>query len=110
MEIIFYAISEFSKIQTSKVYTVEIEGDEAEEIEAVELTEKNRSAYIAFFQNCILKESYDLVLKLDSSSKPGLLKASSPKNDLEELQYRIKKFYEFIEQLENPEWVYMEYV
>jgi hypothetical protein len=104
------ALSEFSKIQTSKVYKVDIEGDEAEEIEAVELTEQNRNAYISFFQKCILSESYDLVIKMESSSKPGLLKASSFEGSLENLQYRIKKFYELLRCLEDRVWVYMEYV
>lgn len=110
---IFYnwlALSEFSKIQTSMLYKVEIEGDEAEEIEAVELTEQNRNAYISFFQKCILSESYDLVIKMESSSKPGLLKASSFEGSLENLQYRIKKFYELLRCLEDRVWVYMEYV
>ncbi len=104
------ALSEFSKIQTSKVYKVAIEGDEAEEIEAVELTEQNRNSYISFFQKCILSESYELVLKMESSSNPGLLKASSSEGSLESLQYRIKKFYEFLKCLEDRVWVYMEYV
>ena len=104
------AISEFSKIQTSKVYRVDIEGDETEEIEAVELTEQNRNSYISFFQKCILSESYDLVIKMESSSKPGLLKASSFEGSLENLQYRIKKFYELLRCLEDRTWVYMEYV
>jgi|JI9StandDraft_2_1071091.scaffolds.fasta_scaffold30785_3 hypothetical protein len=104
------ALSEFSKIQTSKVYKVDIEGDEPEEIEAVELTEQNRNAYISFFQKCILSESYYLVIKMESSSKPGLLNASSFKGSVENLQYRIKKFYEFLKCLEDRVWVYMEYV
>ncbi|HMV41015.1 MAG TPA: hypothetical protein PK079_11945 [Leptospiraceae bacterium] len=104
------ALSEFSKIQTSNVYKVEIEGDETEEIQAIELTELNRNLYISFFQKCILSESYDLVLKLESSSKPGLLKASSLDTSIEDLQYRIKKFYEFLKLLEDRDWVYMEYV
>ncbi|HMV45563.1 MAG TPA: hypothetical protein PK079_16180 [Leptospiraceae bacterium] len=104
------ALSEFSKMQTSKVYKVDIEGDEAEEIEAVELTEQNRNSYISFFQKCILRESYDLIVKMESSSKLGLLKASSFEGSLENLQYRIKKFYEFIKCLEDRAWVYMEYV
>ena len=104
------ALSEFSKIQTSLLCKVEIEGDEAEEIEAVELTEQNRNSYISFFQKCILTESYDLVLKMESSSNQGLLKASSFEGSLENLQYRIKKFYEFLKCLEDQAWVYMEYV
>ncbi len=104
------ALSEFSKIQSSKVYKVNIEGDEAEKIQAVELTEQSRNSYISFFQKCILSESYDLILKMESSSKPGLLKASSFEGSLENLQYRIKKFYEFLKCLEDRVWVYMEYV
>jgi hypothetical protein len=104
------ALSEFSRIQTSMLYKVEIEGDEAEEIQAVELTEQSRKIYISFFQKCILSESYELILKMESSSKPGLLKASSFEGSLENLQYRIKKFYEFIRCLEDLAWVYMEYV
>ncbi len=103
------AISEFSKIKNSEPYTISIDEEEVS-IEAVELNEKYRSAYITFFQNCILKESYELIIKLDSVSNPGLLKASSPEGSLENLKYRIKKFYEFIKQLENPVWIYMEYV
>lgn len=103
------AISEFSKIKNSEPFTISIDGEEVS-IEAVELNEFNRSSYIYFFQNCILQESYELITKLDSSSNPGLLKASSPEGSLENLKYRIKKFYEFLESLKNPTWIYMEYV
>ena len=109
---IFYkwlAISEFSKIQTSKTITLKIDDEDAS-IQAVELNEQNRSSYISFFQKCILSESYDLVIKMESSSKPGLLKASSFEGSVENLQYRIKKFYEFLKCLEDRVWVYMEYV
>ncbi|MBP9887240.1 MAG: hypothetical protein KBF93_13140 [Leptospiraceae bacterium] len=103
------AISEFSKIQTSKSYTLKIDGEDGS-IQAIELTEQNRNSYISFFQKCILAESYYLILKMESSSKQGLLKASSSEGSLENLQYRIKKFYEFLRCLEDREWVYMEYV
>ncbi len=103
------AISEFSKIQTSKSYTLKIDGEDGS-IQAIELTEQNRNSYISFFQKCILAESYYLILKMESSSKQGLLKASSFEGSLENLQYRIKKFYEFLRCLEDREWVYMEYV
>ncbi len=103
------AISDFSKIQTSQSYTLKIDGEDVS-IQAIELIEQNRNAYISFFQKCILTESYDLVLKMEASSKPGLLKASSYEGSLENLQYRIKKFYEFLRCLEDRVWVYMEYV
>ncbi len=103
------ALSEFSKIKTSQSYNIKIDGEDGS-IQAVELTEQNRNSYISFFQKRILAETYDLVLKMESSSKPGLLKASSFEGSLENLQYRIKKFYEFIKCLEDWEWVYMEYV
>lgn len=103
------ALSEFSKIQTSQTISLKIDGEEVS-IQAVELTEQNRNAYISFFQKCILSESYYLVIKMESSSKPGLLKASSFEGSVENLQYRIKKFYEFLQCLEDRVWVYMEYV
>ena len=103
------AISEFSKIQTSREYSLKIDGEKVS-IQAIELNEQNRTAYTSFFQKCILAESYDLILKMESSSKPGLLKASSSEGSLENLQYRIKKFYEFLRYLEDISWVYMEYV
>ncbi|MBP9164629.1 MAG: hypothetical protein KBF99_15725 [Leptospiraceae bacterium] len=109
---IFYkwlALSEFSKIQTSHSITLKVDEEEVS-IQAVELTEQNRNSYISFFQKCILSESYDLVLKMESSSKPGLLKASSFEGSLENLQYRIKKFYELLRCLEDRTWIYMEYV
>ena len=103
------AISEFSKIQTSQTISLKIDGEEVS-IQAVELTEQNRNSYISFFQKCILSESYYLVIKMESSSKPGLLKASSFEGSVENLQYRIKKFHEFLKCLEDRVWVYMEYV
>ena len=103
------ALSEFSKIQTSQTISLKIDGEEVS-IQAVELTEQNRNAYISFFQKCILSESYYLVIKMESSSKPGLLNASSFEGSVENLQYRIKKFYEFLQCLEDRVWVYMEYV
>ena len=109
---IFYnwlALSEFSKIQTSHSFTLKVDEEEVS-IQAVELTEQNRNSYISFFQKCILSESYDLVIKMESSSKPGLLKASSFEGSLENLQYRIKKFYELLRCVEDRVWVYMEYV
>lgn len=103
------ALSEFSKIQTSRSVTLKVDEEDVS-IQAIELTEQNRNSYISFFQKCILAESYDLVLKMESSSNPGLLKASSFEGSLENLQYRIKKFYEFLRCLEDRAWVYMEYV
>lgn len=103
------AISEFSKIQNSQKYTVRIDEEDVM-IEAVELNEINRNSYISFFQKCILDESYVLILKLESSSNAGLLKVSAPEESLENVKYRIKKFYQFLEYLKSPNWIYMEYV
>jgi hypothetical protein len=103
------ALSEFSKIQTSRKFTLKVDEEEVL-INAIELNEQTRLLYISFFQKCILKESYDLVKKMEINAKPGLLKASSSEGSLENLQYRIKKFYEFLQHIEDISNLYMEYI
>lgn len=102
------AHSSFSKIQKSKEFKREVE-NETITINAVFLDESARNNYILFFQNEILRDSFDLVNKLDSINRTEVLKASAPEGSIQELIYRIKKFHEILNHLQEREFVYLEY-
>ena len=85
---LWLAHSEFSKLEESEKILI-LQEDERAEIDAVRLNEVSRSKYVSFFQKCILKDSYELVQKIESSNHPSILKASSPSGSIQNLTYNI---------------------